>query len=673
VVTVLRNLGLVHRIMETVALSFVLVVAITVWVFIAYMMRGITWEGSNSDAAKQVRGAAQANRWRWPSDMHQYIDGKARMKDIGVLMLVVVQRILRDKTSFYPLAVGCALAHCITAVLIFLVASTYWGSNVGLLLFVLYITCLWPYVIVLQGGYQGLALMFLLLSVYFVQMADAAGMPFSWVWYGASGSAFGAMLFSSASSRKFIPLYLGAVLFSLADASQFGALAPQSIIDWIALVAGPTLCAILLILALSHRFSSLKSSSQSADWETSRLNGGLNHRQGKLRGYWLRIRAKNAATLVHMAFSTLLFLFVSSLLFGSPAFYAALLSSAAGLSAVGFLLLFPNVIRNFYGYYVYWIITQHSGHYQLYDDYFQQRIKRTLREGAGGIRWYVRHFWRIAPFHTVYCGVAVLFLAYITIAEGFGTKGLGILAAVLLSVSPIIWGEVTKSPKAALAYFPALIGLLLPIGLAVFIAEQSLAFNHKGWLWLAVFSVAALGGMWNLWALLSDIWPAKMGVAQLARSLSGLHLSSFYTYDTPYNLAFLDALPDHIRNQYEIQYIHTLRDVPEGYAVIPPTSSKSSNFQSSIVGRSGDFNDDPLLTELINSRAISGYAVASFKTFGTSKFWAQIGDVASYRDLVLGEVGEHDRWRGLAWIVDAGKLQADLAKGVVQGQWSKVS
>lgn len=44
---------------------------------------------------------------------------------------------------------------------------------------------------------------------------------------------------------------------------------------------------------------------------------------------------------------------------------------------------------------------------------------------------------------------------------------------------------------------------------------------------------------------------------------------------------------------------------------------------------------------------------------GTSRMWIEESDVGSCRDLVLREIGEYDRWRGRAGILDAEKLHAD--------------
>ena len=48
----------------------------------------------------------------WPSGMHKFIKGKARMKDVGVLLLVPMQRILNDKARFLSGRYGLELGPC---------------------------------------------------------------------------------------------------------------------------------------------------------------------------------------------------------------------------------------------------------------------------------------------------------------------------------------------------------------------------------------------------------------------------------------------------------------------------------------------------------------------------------------------------------------------------------
>jgi hypothetical protein len=182
------------------AFIYVCLFSIVMWSVIAILTKGITREGVGSDAHKQVEAASNFEKWKWPSDMHLYTGGKAYMKDVGVIMLAAMQRIIGDKKTVYPVIMVSNFANSVSAVLIFLVAQYYWSTEVGVLLFIVYITCFWPYIIVLQGGYQTIAQMLVLLAIYFIQQAQLTCSFYQYGWYMASGVAFGLMQFSSASS-----------------------------------------------------------------------------------------------------------------------------------------------------------------------------------------------------------------------------------------------------------------------------------------------------------------------------------------------------------------------------------------------------------------------------------------------------------------------------------------
>ena len=184
--------------------------------------------------------------------------------------------------------------------------------------------------------------------------------------------------------------------------------------------------------------------------------------------YYRRITEERAATLLHLIFGSALFLIVLSLLLGSTTFYVALFPSLAGTGLVVFIMLYPDVISNLRGYYTYWRVPQHSNHWRQYDDYFKQRVGKVLREGAGGIQWRLRFYWRMTLFHLIFYAAAVVFLLSITIVEGFNTRGTTSLAVVILSLLPLIWSEISKGPKAALPLFPTFAGMLLAIGHGAF-------------------------------------------------------------------------------------------------------------------------------------------------------------------------------------------------------------
>ena len=117
-------------------LLYIVLFSIFVFVVIAFLSRGSTFDGIGSDASKHVNASARFSEWGgWPSGMHKFGGGKTWMKDLGVLLLVPMQRILNDLVGFYPVVMVSNLAHVVSGILVFLVAENYWGSEAGLALF----------------------------------------------------------------------------------------------------------------------------------------------------------------------------------------------------------------------------------------------------------------------------------------------------------------------------------------------------------------------------------------------------------------------------------------------------------------------------------------------------------------------------------------------------------
>jgi len=630
------------------------------------MAKGVTMAGPNSDVAKQICAAAQSDKWRWPSDMHKYAQEKARMKDIGVMLIAVMQKLLRDRKGFYPVMAACAAANAVSAILIFSVGGNYWTPKIGLLLSVLYVISIWPYLIILDGGFQGIAQMFFLFSVFCLQQAELlVGSTGTILWQVAAGAAFGFMNFSSASARKLIPLYLAAFFYSqrnyfepfwvTSSSTNFSSNIPAMM----SCVTAVALGVFAVLLLFSYRRLIAKAYSDRKPNLINRLFRGAFE---KIRQKPIEIAIERSKFYVSIfaagAGVIALFLLVSVALFRAEYYYASFIANVSGFFAVVAILLFPNFIRNIEGYFHHYSASNWSDHYGLYDEYFKAKNLKPFKNAAGGFKWYLRFFSRIAPFHAAFFLFASSFLVYEIFKYG---PTIDYAMVLLLGVSAIIWGEVTKSPKAAPAYFPAFIGLLIPVGQAVYISTHRFSGETTRWFQPAVIFMVITAAVWNLWVFLDDCLPSKMAVAWLNKKLRSLKVKNFHTYKTPYNNVLVDLLLHSYPGSYEVKYIESLSEVSQGYLVVPPTSSKGCFYQSSEISYKGDFFDsDATLNSLFGSRDILKYAVSSFKTLGSSRIWFQHGPITSYRDLIFREVSDYDRWRGKAWIIDAERLFNDL-------------
>jgi hypothetical protein len=650
---------------DTLILLIVFAVTIAVALAVIRMVNGITYFSTNTDNANQIRAAAQIGKWRWPSDMHKYGNSKTRMKDGVVLLLAGMQRLLRNKDGDYPLVVLCILGNSVSAVLVFLIASRYWNTGVGLLVFGLFITCVWHYQIALFGGHICTAQMFFLLAVYFMPVAESASAFSAMAWYFIAGLAIGLMMFSSASARKYLPLLIGAFLYSQRRAiiipGQEGYSAVLSFGGGDVVIACIVVVLVLVAVVLRLIYKRIVKAmyfERAPRW----LNRIIKDRkQGNLENYVEQangfVRFLSSCCLIIAAC-----LLVSLALSRFNSFYWAELFTLLGIGAVILLLTFPDIINNLLEYYRYWRAGNVIGHFLLYRKYFKDMGKPIPDDmrGAGWI-WIIRYFSRMVPVHSVLYLANLLLLIWMLFLGGNAQSGVwGVLVILILSLSPVLVGEITHGIQLGRSYYPALISMLLLVGYAAFQAEQILFTQARMVFWVVSIAAVVIGAGWNLWILLDDVWPARMAPVWLSRKLKSLGIKEFYTYDTPYNDAFVNVMPPAVLQQFKIHFIKTLNEVKEGYVVVPGTSAKALNMESSRWAiDNGDYNLDPELNRLLESKEVKQSSVASFKTFGTSRIWVHESEVSSYRSLILKEIGDADLWRGRAWVLDASKLQKD--------------
>jgi len=140
------------------------------------------------------------------------------------------------------------------------------------------------------------------------------------------------------------------------------------------------------------------------------------------------------------------------------------------------------------------------------------------------------------------------------------------------------------------------------------------------------------------------------------KTLDKNNIKKFFTYDTLFNQQFAGVIKDFFPDKYDIQYISSINEINSGYLLVPCTNSKAAYYQSTAeVGPVGDYKADEALNSIIESREIQKLSIASFKTFGNSKYWQHLGNVTSFRDLILKEVNDEDRFRGYAWLLKVEK------------------
>lgn len=656
----------------TAILTFVVFPAVLLGIYLCYLTRGIMYYSVRNDNQQIVRAAAQAEKWGWPSGMHAFANGKAHMKEFAVIALAFVQRLICDKKSDYALVVLCIICQTIAAVLIVLVAQNYWGSSIAFIVFCAYLLSFWPKLIALWGGVVAVAEVTFLASVlcfqnavvyYYFSQIHPPTVEAKMIWYFLGGISVGLTLFASASSRKYLPLSLAAYLYSL---NCFVVRWQNSIelntpyglaVVWI---TGIFILGVIIIRSqMTKVITGLyqgRGSEMLQNLLSRKESKPLEHYLGFGRQICGLATSFSLLLIVDLALS---FLFSNKLLYWQTQFYVL-----AGIFSAAIMLTFPNVLKNLKGYYFY---SQYGkptwrSRFYGYRDFFAgmgKPIKDDMR-GAGWM-WVVKYFYLMVPALCLLSVGLIGFYVYAHYVTHIHFDSIYLLGAridlmfvtFLIAVMPIVMAEASGAVQVGRSYYPGLMGLLFMMGVAL---DQCLSIHWRSeelyWSFVGfIIVMSAWHVARNLIVLFSDVLPARMAPTYLLRKLWKLGVKKFYTYNSPYNDSFVKCLPDEVRKEFEISFIKSIKDVKEGYVVVPPTNPKSVMMSDYPQGKDKEFEEDPALNELIGNREILKMAVCSFKTFASSRIWVHEAEVPTYRDLILKEVTDEDRFKGLAWLI----------------------
>ncbi len=621
-------------------------ISLVFWLGFLWLTRKISFMSNDTDDEHQVRAAAQSHKWRWPSDMHKSGTIKTNTKDGMILLLVLFQKLFRNNYSERPLTALYGFSVAVSGLLIFFIGSNYWGDLIGFWLMILYLLSVWPWQTALYGGHVGVATMAFLASVLTVQQISP-GRPNFLVLIGV-GILFCFMVFSSGSSIKYIPLFFVALFISkfyalLMERGAVAIIEHLSKINYkfdIATLIGIGLFFIFLKITKKYIINFLYDNQFPL---VRRLNVIRGQELFPKEHYYRHADKK------------------------LPKYFKNLIIAYIGLSAIvhfigwpyllpfflGFLLLFliftlPDVKTNTKNYLRHVLSPARKTRFEKYMEYFSKRgmnIPADFR--APLLQWLPKVSWRIAPFQTLL--LAGAFLITFSNPVNFVSK----VFILLISLSPVLWGELTRSTRSLRTYSPSLMGIFIFLGYALDnLTLPPVLSNVEEHLWTYFIIATGLIGLHQIRLFFTDVYPARMAITNLIEELEKRNILEFYTYETHYN----DPLTNALNGKYKINYINSLSDVKKGWIVIPPTNSKSISMEGTPEAMDGDYTKDPKLNELLTTRKIEQLAAAKFKTFGTSKIWPQEADVATYMDLILKEVGDKERFRGYAWLINAEAL-----------------
>jgi len=604
-----------------------------------------------ADNEMMVYVASKAYEWKWPSKMHCYKDVQyTRMKDMTVLLLVFFQRLLRDKKGPWPLMAALSFPIAISSMLLYVLGSFYWNPKIGLLVATFYIISIWFWELSLFGGHLNVATMFLLLGALFgIKMIND---PNSF-WIILSGISLGLMLFSSAASWRYLPLFFGSLVYVIyyntLSISFYDFLEKLSQ-NYIPIIHLWIFGLLFILNMLTHVFAKniitflfRTKFSPFSKLLKNRDNNSLDHYFEK-RLYKIKEYPK---------FVLYFYTFLAAIIFLIGIKVFILIGLGFGFA---FLVLtlpdIPQSLRYYFSYIYMSYVTKGTGFGGgTIKEFAKKGITVSGKFRGGGLKWLPKIYFRMAPWHTA---IYLIFIATLSIklfywpAEQIWVT----ISLILLSLSPTLWGELTGSVQASRAYSSGVIGYLLFIGYGSYIIAPKFDF-----FWPLVITYIIVAFIWNLYYFITDIYPSRMTITNLLQSLKKLCIKEFYTPKIIYNKKLIYSIEPGFLKEYKVNFINLLSEAKNGWIVIPPTSSISLSAPESeeSLGSEG-YRDDPILNYLLDSKSIEKIAAYKFKMLGSSPFWNQEGDVSTYRDLILGEIDENERFKSHAWLVHANKL-----------------
>ena len=336
----------------------------------------------------------------------------------------------------------------------------------------------------------------------------------------------------------------------------------------------------------------------------------------------------------------------------------------AGFLAILLWVNYPDVVQNFNGFLDYVTISSQYNHFFYNQKTLHQWIPvYDIAATRGGWWWVIKYFMLVMP---VLCVGYVVSTGYLLRNYFTGkTKNFSgcilFFSVVILSFTTPMLAEARRVAQYGANYFPSLIGvlMLMAYALAKFLKSarwQNVSANgRKKWTRVVTFLVA-VHVVYNFYVFFFDVYPTRMATTFLARKLDELNVKELATYRLhPLRRNIVDVLPQNILSGIQWIPMDTLLNASARYALVPPVSKDNIYLAT---GDYTDFDDDPVLNQIVRRGNLRDYALASFKTLASSLIWSQEEEVLAYRYLILNQFPRNlDKTK--VWILDAAKIQND--------------
>ncbi len=323
-----------------------------------------------------------------------------------------------------------------------------------------------------------------------------------------------------------------------------------------------------------------------------------------------------------------------------------------GFITIPIVINFPNPLENLSNYYSFIRDSQQNNNFTKPQIDFGAKFPSLSSRGAG-LDWVLQYMFLIMPI------LFTSFIVSIVYLTKHSLKKPTYLIIIFLGLSTLLAVETIQVAQFGRNYFSWIIGILIAISFAMAhfkntTYSQLLSQNKKTLFSLCIILLATHIAF-NINLFKKDVYPSRMTTNSLYDWMKNNPSHKFYTYaNHPYNINIIEHL-NNPRDQkpINIEFVSSLKDVEDGYFIMPPVTGKTIWVNCQLPG----FFADMELFKLVSSGSFLDYVLSDFPTLASSRIWPQEEEYCSYLDLHLHNITPRDRLLGKVYILDAKKLQ----------------
>jgi hypothetical protein len=602
----------------------VFLISFLLFIFNLFNLIKINFDGPNtsSDQGKHINAVKKYNFFSFnPTAMHDLSQAKSSMKDVNIYLLKFLYFIFQKKISnvkLYGLFVN--LMFTFSSIAIYFYVAELFEKNVSFLIYLLYVTSAWTYLLIYNLAVHFTGIFFFFLSLYVLELTPE--FLNNQIAFLFSGLFFIIFNFSSASSRKIIIAYF--ILFTIFIKNNYFYGADFSKDHFVNGLYQIITYWILIILFCNYTKSNFFQSFLLKNLLKKNIIGI--DKNLKLKQIKLKLKKYLGYVILSIISFSLFFQLLLVLSKNDIILLFNFVFYFFGIFIALFFFLYPKFFQNIKFYFSYWNITRYANHFLLY---------KSFNKNYKVLTWYKNFLFKFNSTISTIIVASIFF--YINNLET--NNYIFLFIFILIPITGIIFTEYTKGIRATLSYYTIFpLFLLLIAYLNSNLSDRDL-FNRY-----VIYTLVAIHVLYNIYVIIFDIIPSKLHNHKLRNYLLKNKIKKLYTLKIPQNVYFIDTYKFHYKDEIKFIYVDKNYNFKRGDLIfIPCLNYKSVLFQSVISAHESLKN---LLSETLYNfyieKKIDDLTIKKFQNPGTSKFWQTCSEVSSFRLFCLDDVSEED-------------------------------